>query len=429
VHLRLRPARPLASLLESLQLQLAIRRRHPGAVAACLARRIPRRAAGPARARVAYLAKPIFNDDIAAMQQFGGRLEYVPVPSTDVRRVYYSFVSERYHHNHASYYRDGNVAERQQYFAFIRRVFEILRDQHDIAAVVSANYNYCWQQEVARACVELNLPLVVLHKEGVNLCANHKDAVTEHACSRFVGHVVLTYNQAVTTALLNVGIEGLDAGHVQVVGVPRLDSYVRRPPAAGDTVAFFSFAPHVPLEQRPSGAAIEQRTRAFYQLPLHFAARHPQIRVVMKFKNSAAHRSLRDITIAQYGRRLPANLSMTSSGHPESIIRGARAVASCNSTTLLEGLLAGRRLITPDYEDVVAGGLADCFTAYPHMVTRAATLDAFERGVFGTGGSTAADPALVDELMGRGDGRASERVEEAIAALIARHSRAPIGAG
>ena len=64
---------------------------------------------------------------------------------------------------------------------------------------------------------------------------------------RFRGAKLLVYNKKIKQALLTSGLSGLSEEKVEVVGVPRLDSYFLVPPAklARRQVVFFSFYPSI----------------------------------------------------------------------------------------------------------------------------------------------------------------------------------------
>src|SRR5262249_2262563 len=134
-----------------------------------------------------------------------------------------------------------NEAERDAYYQFMRRMLTVLHERLRPVAWLSSNYNYCWQQELARASRDLGVPFVVLHKEGINLSGGQDGPVARYSNGRFGGDLLLAYNPDVARAFARADIAQLDARRIRVVGVPRLDSYVREPRPLGDALVFFSF--------------------------------------------------------------------------------------------------------------------------------------------------------------------------------------------
>ena len=178
------------------------------------------------------------------------------------------------------------------------------------------------------------------------------------------------------------------------------------------------------MDDKEKFAAVEQRTGEFYRIAMEFARRHPEINVVIKTKAAGFYAEQVNAIKEQFFKEqsLP-NLVITNSADPARLIRESVAVLSYNSTTLIESLLAGKMIITPDYGDVLPNRQREYFGNFPELVHYVTAVEQLEELVLHTERYSQVDEHKKNEFL-RGvmylpDGQASRRAEQAILQTIA----------
>lgn len=408
---------------------LAARLNLPG-VAARLAWVLTRTIATNSARTVLCIGRPIFDEDIEELSRHGGTLNYVVVPKTVFVEIFRTFAPElvlshaNYHEIHE--YDDGKRRCREFYTAFLTRFIGLARTE----AILTANYNYSWQQELAAAARNMGIPFVVLFKEGISpLFADgvtpqtgYDMMISKYTNNCFIGDRLIVYNDRIRQAFSNVRIQGIRPEIVDAVGIPRLDRYFRLS-ASGNNIVFFSFnfedkARHLGMEPALF-SQYEERTREFHAEVLRFAAAHPERRIIVKTKNNLKYLRYVQNIAAELGLSGLPNLTMTNQGDVFELIKDAHAVIGYNSTTLLEAFAARRIVMSADFR---WGPVKDYFSEYPGLpnyVTTAADMDAaLARN---DKGMPLDDPELSSLLYERihlPDGKASARAEAAIERAI-----------
>ncbi len=381
------------------------------------------------------LGRSIFYDDISAMAEFSGKLNYVSVHKSYWAIIYKHFThhDERAGWTEANYHITDHGREgKRRYYLYLKKMFPYLRRYLKIDAVISGNFGYLVQQELAKVCVEDNIPFLVLHKEGLS-AGIFEGAEDMYVNRRFVGHKFLAYNEKILGALLGK-VKGLAKEQIKIVGVPRLDYYFQtRGSTPTKQIVLFSFYVKHRLPRFVSDPETiklgERRAEDFHLWVMNYALKHPEISVVIKTKAAGFYLDyVQKIKRENFSRSIP-NLTITSAPSPRECIESSFAVLGYLSTTLIEGLLANRLVISPYFGDLIPAKPWDYFTHYPELVSYAKTereleklLDNPERHFIQT------DKQRRDEfltyLIHTPDGQASIRAEAEIINTIREFAHA-----
>ncbi len=384
---------------------------------------------------VLVLGRSIFYEDIGAMVELSGKLNYVFVHKNYwvIIYKYLTTYDERAGWTEANYHVTDHGREgKQRYHLYLRKMFSHLRRYLRIDAVISGNFGYIVQQELAKVCVEDNTPFLVLHKEGLS-AGIFEGAEDMYLGRRFVGHKFLAYNEKILGALLGK-VKGLAKEQIKIVGVPRLDYYFQiRRPIQMKQIVLFSFYVKDRLPRFVSDPETvkqgEKRAEDFHLWVMNYAFKHPEVRVVIKTKAAGFYLEYAQKIKRENFSRSIGNLTITSALSPRELIEPSFAVLGYLSTTLIEGLLANRLVISPYFGDLIPARPWDYFTNYPELVSYAKTEQDLEKFLDNPGPSSIQiDKQRRDKFLTyfihTPDGQASIRAEAEIIDTIRELSHA-----
>jgi hypothetical protein len=342
------------------------------------------------------------------------------------------------------------AAGKAAYRAFAKRVMARLAARYGFAAIISANFAYYAEREVAAALEELGVAFIVLDKEGRKSPGRVEffSQIYRQRRGPFGGRRILVCNEIEKSMLLEAGI--VAAERLTVTGMPRFDRIHqrRREAAAGSRqggtakqVLFFSFSATsgLPRIARKLGFGVpgglepfaderddwnwDELLTACHRAAVTLARRNPGIRVVVKSKARPLEVQAMESSLAAAGPR-PDNLVTVSGGDPLELILQSDAVFGFNSTALLEALAAGKPLVVPRFAEAAEAVLQ------PHIVDleEAAEYADSEADLVARLQAHALDPppppaelapahvALLEKWTGNADGRAGQRVAAAVLA-------------
>jgi hypothetical protein len=406
------------------------------ALAALLARLISREIDKGSQYNVMCIGRPIFDEDIEELAKYGGKLNYLVVPKDVFISIFRVFLPQLLL-SHANFHETGGFDRekrlcREFFEAFLMHFCKAIR----IDAILTANYNYSWQQELATASRKQGIPFVVLFKEGISpLFVDGVSAqkaydllVEKYTNNNFIGDKLLVYNDRVKDGFKNVRIKGIEPEIVETVGIPRLDRYLNLKKSGRDVV-FFSFnfedkSRHLGLSPEEFDQ-YQEKTREFHLEVLRFAASQPEIKVVIKTKNNTKYLRYVEAIADEAGYAGLPNVVITNQGNVYDLISDARAVIGYNSTALLEAFAARRIVMAADFR---WGRVRDYFDEYPNLPNYVSSAGDIERVMASAdSGRPIEDPdlnSLLRERIHIPDGHASARTEAAIERAIAAQNTA-----
>ncbi|MDP6829672.1 MAG: hypothetical protein QF512_01780 [Alphaproteobacteria bacterium] len=343
------------------------------------------------------------------------------------------------------------VQAKRDYGAFLTAMWPYLRRLLPIDAVVSANFGYYAEREFAGALEALGVPFLALHKENLK-SPGRMDFFADLYRSRrgpFTGRRILVYNEI--ERIVQTKAEVITPDRVTICGMPRLDRvhHWRRNEAGGAAndsgrkqVLFFSFTvktglPQIrrksrsgfanlaePMEDAVGQLSWDKLFRDSHQAIYRLAQEQPDIDVVIKTKPRPRDY---DPVIELLGEpsTWPQNLKLVSKGDPFKLMVAAHTVCGFNTTGLFEAITAGKAVVVPYFAEALDPAYAPFIVDYEAVVSYAASGDdlvaklraSLEQPVQGFELSQETR-ALLQKWTGNPDGKASERVREAVLSEI-----------
>jgi hypothetical protein len=267
---------------------------------------------------------------------------------------------------HDTYVTDNPEVEatKPRYRKFAFAMWRHLQRIQPFAAVISPNFGYRVQRELAFALEQYGTPFMVLQKENLNAATEHRRefwrGVYRERRGKFGGRKILVYNQMERDLELSSGV--VAPGQVEIVGMARLDRFHlwRRehagPEPAGReaNVTFFSFSrsDKIPVEARLTngwGDFCTDTHRAMVDL----ARSRPDIHIHAKTKG-LTRQDEELLNIVNSGAEgPPANFHITSGGDAFELMAASRVVVGFNTTGVLEALALGKPVIVPRFGEAV----------------------------------------------------------------------------
>jgi hypothetical protein len=318
--------------------------------------------------------------------------------------------------------------------------------------VVTGNFGYYAERELAAALEDLGVPFIAMHKENLKSAGRREFSKVIYRERRgpFTGRRILVYNENERQLQIEAGIASPD--RISVCGMPRLDRLHQwrranggrtMPGSQQPQVLFFSFTPKtiLPRISRRAGANLNgnveslgedteamnwnQLAKLTHQAIIRLAEETPDVNVVIKTKVrkrewSEMYRMLDD------RHDLPPNLRIVIGGDPTELILESQVVCGFNTTALFEAIAAGKPVIVPRFEEALDERLRPFIVDPEDAVDYADSPEALmallrQKAHEKRHPPVELDPAcshILERWVGNGDGRAGERVRSAVLAEI-----------
>ncbi len=388
---------------------------------------------------VLCLGRSIFVDDVKAMATYSRRIRYVMIWRSYFQIILYHFLtnSERQELSENNYYtHDIGNEGKNRYYLYLKKMLPLLRKLMNFDAVLSCNFIFSEQQELARVCEENKMPFCVLFKEGLGVAASGAfEKWTElFKDNRFIGAKILLYGSKIAEILLSVNILGLAKEKIKIVGIPRLDHYFIKNTKINQKkqIVFFSFSSfvlHFLIKDTGKLERAKKRCDDFHAWIMKFAKNHPDHEVIIKTKFSKHYLDyINEIASEVFGKKgeKPANLVITNLGNPTQLIESSIAVAGFYSITLIEAIVAGKISLSPYFGDIITDKPWDYFAKYPELINYVKSEADLEEYILNPqkylNYSCNRREEFLKELIHIPDGHASIRAEEAIIETIEESS-------
>lgn len=384
---------------------------------------------------VLCMGRSVFADDLEAMAHYSGQIRYVTIWRTYFQNIFYHFIKgpeeekleEANYHTH-----DFCKQGKQNYYLFLKKIFPLLHKLIGFDAVLCGNIGYPDQQEIEKVCAEQKIPYMVLCKESVYPSSTRTKRIDRiAACYKFKGDAMLVYNEEIVTELVRSGFSNMTKDQFKAVGMPRLDRYFdlsKDDRILDKQVLFFSFYPGDKSKNLTDDEEIKKqihkRAEDFHKWVINFAAKHPDIKVVIKVKTAPHYTEYVKKIFNDNFQQNVKNLEIISIGQVSDLIKSSTAVITFFSTTCFMAIAANKTLITPYFGDLITEKECDYFNNYPELVNYAKTEDELEKYILNPDKYFAKNLAsrgeFLQKFLGNCDGRASFRAEEAILEIIKR---------
>jgi hypothetical protein len=404
----------------------------------------PDRAAEPRG--VVILTKEGFTEDITTALADAGTIKVVGLPRIVVKALASPFLPYFIDdNNYASCGAEFDEAK-LRYRRFILALLKTLRRFIRIDAVISGNFSYASERELASAMQEIGVPFIALHKENLKTPGRVEffERIYKERRGPFTGRKILVYNQIERDLQIRAGVA--EPARIEIVGMPRLDHMHawRRANAGtlqGNRILFFVFSsatgmPRIARKTRIPGKiyfedeesddgdiSLAQLSETTCRTLLQIARDNPDIEVVVKSKGRA--RDLKEIA-ALFGlareAEFPPNMRVVHGGDILQLIAQASVVCGFNSTALLEAAAAGKPVVMPWFAEAGAPEVRPYLIdprgvgiAAPSPESLAATLVGLARDPKPVPGELESDTEQALALWtGNDDGDAAARTRDAI---------------
>lgn len=395
--------------------------------------------AGPARHRVLVIRKAVFNEDVLQVLDGASDVQAFGVGRAVIKALALGLLPREICDD-ATYVSADPRAEaaKRRYRRLCRGVWRYLAWLGRYDAVLSGNWCYWAERELAGAMEEVGAPFIVLHKEGIKPPARALmlRGLFRAARGRFTGRSVYVYHPDERDH--QVESQTARADQVQIVGMPRLDRVHawRRRAAAGEVapraerplvlvLAFMAnnFLPS--YSGVDSDLAWNELCAGTYQAAVRLARANPGIDVVVRPREHEMGDVLR--LMAPEGP-LPSNLRIGAEGEVMPLLEASWVVCGHNTTVLLEALAAGKPVVVPDFGEMQDPRYHGYNVELGDAVEHAATVDDLAERLARHCREPAPieaelTPAAQDALAkwtGNPDGAASERVRRLLRQELSR---------
>ncbi len=386
--------------------------------------------------RVLSLGRTIFDEDIKEIAASNFKSNF-PIQYLRIDKYFFTKTFKYYCSDlilkHSKYYssknRTLNKKNLEKYRAFVKQILRSLC----IDAIISANYNYSWQQEIYDVCSEENIKKIILFKEGIAPLRTNKktrmDAMKatllKYTNFNLNANLLLVYNQTVKKAFLETNIADPSLCKVAVSGIPRFDTYTKIDTnnfLKNKNVVFFSFFIHSKTDfinhDEKIRNQISNKADKFHLEVIKFAFCNPNIKLIIKTKSNPIFlKYVKNLILNQY-KTIPKNIEITNSEPVEKLIKESKFVIGFNSTTLLQSLIAKRYVLTPNFEEYK---IYDIFHETKNIVFRVENAEMIKKVIFNPSNqrkNLKFEQKFLEDKVGPPDGNSGLRANQFIYELF-----------
>lgn len=342
-----------------------------------------------ANRNVICLGRSIFNDDVFELAKNTTELNFYIVDKSFFINFFYIFLSKMpKHQNHIHYHKYENFFDQKmKYYKFLEKLF-INNKKIKFDLFLSANYNYAWQQELAKMCNNNKIPFIVLLKEFISPKKDILTNIERYTNNNFIGYKMLVYNNNIRNAFLEKKLHGINKNNIISTGVPRFDRYKYIKPIRNKiikNILFFSFdiedkSRHLDICKKDMNK-LNNETKNFHLEIIKFAKNNPSYDICIKTKSNVRYIS----KIRKYIKDLNAtklnNLKLSNNESVFKLIQKAEIIICFNSITMFESILAKRYLLLPDIGNGLVKNLFDGFNCPGNFIKNGKDIHSFINNV------------------------------------------------
>ena len=391
------------------------------------------------RHRVLVIEKAVFNEDVLEVLGTARDIQTFGINRAVIKAMALGLLP-RHVCDDATYVSKDPQAEaaKQRYRRLCRGVWRHLTRLGGYEAVLSGNWCYWAERELAAAMEEAGAPFIVLHKEGIKPPARSLmlRGLFKETRGRFTGRAVYVYHPDERDH--QVGSETARADQISIVGMPRLDRVHawRRQAAAGQVQARASRPTALVLgfiannflpsySGVASDMAWDELCAGTYQAAIRLASSQPDIDVIIRPRLQEEPEVAR---LLRAQGALPVNLRIVAQGEVLPLLQASWVVCGHNTTVMLEALAAGKPVVVPDFGEMQNASFHGYNVELGNAVEHASSVDdlvermrrhCLKPAPVNAELEPAAFAALA-QWTGNPDGKASDRVRSLIRQELSR---------
>jgi hypothetical protein len=336
-------------------------------------------AKGGNRCKILMLDRVVFTEDVLASLGGGSEFKVIKPWDNSIKGLAHGILPSYLDDNFYLTEDAQAIALKKKYREFLAAMWCKLERYVKFDAVVTGNYGYYAERELAIVLEEMGIPFIAMHKENLKSPGRIEFSKTIYRDRRgpFGGRRILVYNEGERALQIEARVASPEK--ITVCGMPRLDrvhewrrnnagkqrSADRRP-----QVLLFSFTPKAVLPRigrRPQAGFVgnaesieksleilswEELSRQTHQATLQLAKENPEIDVVIKSKLRLRERSEMYRMLSE-DTKLPDNLEIVVGGDPLDLIKKSDVVCGFNTTGLLEALASGKPVVVPRFAEAL----------------------------------------------------------------------------
>jgi hypothetical protein len=333
-----------------------------------------------------------------------------------------------------AYITDDPAAARakQHYRRLWKKIWRYMSMVSKYDAVLTGNWCYWAERELASELEAIGTPFVVLHKEGIKPPERSKmlRELFRKERGQFTGRRVLVYHESERDHQIEGYIARPD--QITIVGMPRLDRNHkwRRLAAAGSvplraprpTVLLLAFLPNNFLPSYSgidSDLAWDELCRGTYRAAILLAEKNPGYDVIVRPR---IHERDEVEALLDREAKRPKNLRIVTDGAVAPLLEASWVVCGHNTTVLLEALAVNKPVVVPHFGEALDpryhGFNVELHDAVEHAGSVQDLVNRIERHCQSPREiSEQLGPAALDALAkwaGNADGKSGERVRQAL---------------
>ncbi len=383
---------------------------------------------------VLALGRSIFNEDIENISKHSKNISYIVIDKVFFTQLFL-YLCPQLMYSHNDYYDNLKLKNDNKNIKIYKKIANRILKKLKINAIISANYNYSWQQPIYEICEELAIKKIILFKEGIAPLRrpdDSKDKAMKEMLLRFTNHnfnsdLLMVYNQTVKKAFLDSNIVNPSSCKVKVCGIPRFDRYTKMKENKSEDlkrIVFFSFSifsktDFLKLSKVNSRDCLNYMDYFHLEI-IKFAINNPSIELTIKTKSNPKFLHYINNLINNNYKICPGNITITNSQSVYSLIEKSKYVIGFNSTTMLQALMANRIVFSADFSKF---GINDIFHEEKNIVYKVDSSYKLNNLITKiNSNSNSNSPSIIkpflEERVGPIDGKSSERANKYIEDLV-----------
>lgn len=378
---------------------------------------------------VLYLSKPVFNDDVKAIEEISDQLNFKRFPRLTLSIICRHFLTDFDKLNDGNYHvliKEGQEVTKLR--KFLKRVIINYKKLNHFDAVLAGNFVYTQLQELFVVLDDLKIPSVVIYKEGMLPIVKFKSAKDFlYKTKVFRANHIMFYNEMIRDTLIETQMKGLTPERASVIGLPRFDKYFNyKKEEEKKQIVLFSFEPNEKgnylLDDKSKFELFQDQVIQFHLMFAQFCEMNPEYNLVVKTKGHHRAVNFANKIYAPFIDKLGSRLTITSAISAEQLIKESSYIAGFSSTTLIEALAINKPICCPKFSDTIMNKENDLLHPYQELGNYILELDEFNDILKKkTSVNNELKTKFIKERVFNDDGRSSYRAETCIVSCIEKY--------
>tara|TARA_B100000795_G_scaffold79174_2_gene56729 strand:- start:722 stop:2056 length:1335 start_codon:yes stop_codon:yes gene_type:complete len=313
------------------------------------------------RKKIIYFYKSIGYDDlISTFNASPSNHEIFSLERSFLVKVFVFFVGNKV--EDFNYLIKGTGKQKFKYKIFVKNVFLYMKLYWRLGGFITSTVNPKADHGMADASKELNLPFIVLHKEGIKTEKGRlvQQWIFKNRVGRFKGTKLIVYNKRERKAFLESGF--VKKSEITVTGCPRFDWFLKLKKTHPNkkNIVFFLiqsgnssygmpyfngkwFVPKILKKKiQVEKSNWDNVNFEYIKFIKKFIQTNKAYNIIIKTKVGFSSEQLKYLN--NFNKK---NIKIVKGGSSFSLIKNSEIIVAFNSTVVLEALAANRLLVSP----------------------------------------------------------------------------------